>query len=309
MNRSRRKLPPLTSLRPFEAAARLESFTEAARELGLVQTAVTKQIRRLEEDLGTKLFERKNRAVYVTPQGERFAKVVSEALGNIAAEAASLRGETRSGEVVLRCQLIEAFYWLMPRLAKFHEAHPDVGFNLITALAPLTEANEQFDVAIQTTGRPSGTARLLFTAEDEIFPVCSPNMVREPESLSAEEILSYPLLAHDVTPQDWMDWQGWFEAVGVPGALPATTRKFDSYPVALQAAASGQGIGLGWRRTAEHLINKGELIRPCKVSVPRPTELSVFAPASSLPSKEAELLIKWLATELGAHNTTTSKPA
>ena len=122
MEKWQRNLPPLTSLLPFEAAARHESFTLAAEELGLTQAAISKQIRILEKDLGTVLFERRNRAVFLTEEGRRFGRIVGLALGDISQEATFMRKSGSSGEIVLFCQLCEAFYWLMPRLSDFH--HP-----------------------------------------------------------------------------------------------------------------------------------------------------------------------------------------
>ncbi|MEO1320492.1 MAG: LysR family transcriptional regulator, partial [Pseudomonadota bacterium] len=177
MNSSGITLPPLSRLRPFEAAARHESFSLAAAELGMTQTAISKQIAFLEQELGTRLFERRNRAVFLTDAGRRLGRVVGEALTEIATEIAALRGQRRSGELVLHCQLCEAFYWLMPRLARFHERHPGTELRVVSSLNPLTETIEAFDVAIQTSGRRSGSASLAFTAADDIFPVCAPSLV------------------------------------------------------------------------------------------------------------------------------------
>ena len=126
MDGLRRRLPPLSSLLPFEAAARHESFSRAAEELGLTQTASSKQIRALESDLNVSLFERRNRAVFLTGAGRRFGRIVGIAMADIANEAARIRGPERSGELVLYCRLCEAFYWLMPRLSGFHRLHPEI---------------------------------------------------------------------------------------------------------------------------------------------------------------------------------------
>ncbi len=294
-----RQLPPLSRLRPFEAAARLESFSRAADELGMTQTAVSKQVAQLEQELETRLFERRNRAVFLTEEGRRFGNVVSAALSDIAEEVVFLRGGRRAEELVLHCQLCEAFYWLMPRLNRFHQCHPGVEIRVVSSLKPITEAAEQFDVAIQTSGRPSGTARLVFTAADEIFPVCSPELVLpENRPLRPERLTDYPLLSHRVVPQDWMEWSDWFEAVGAAAAKPGHLIHFDSYPLALQAAVSGQGIALGWRRTTEGMIKDRKLIRPCKEFVARPADLSVFLGTARNRHKDTDKLIAWLSDEL-----------
>ncbi len=299
MDRLARRLPPLSRLTPFEAAARHESFSLAAAELGLTQTAISKQIALLEQDLGTKLFERRNRAVFLTDAGRRLGRVVGASLSDIAGEIALLRGRRRAGELVLHCQLCEAFYWLMPRLSGFHEQHPGVELRVVSALKPLTDSSEAFDVAIQTSGRTSGSARLAFTAADDVFPVCAPSLVRNSNlPLSPRDLVSFTLLSHSVIPQDWIDWQGWFENVG--SSLPSRHRivPFDSYPVALQAAVAGQGIALGWRRTTEGMIAEGKLMRPCREQVRRPTELSVFRGTAGGQHPNAEHLLNWLSDQL-----------
>lgn len=296
MNERALRLPPLSRLRPFEAAARLESFTRAAAELSMTQTAVSKQIAQLERDLGVRLFERRNRGVFLTDEGRRFGLVVSSALSSIAAETARLRGECRARELVLHCQLCEAFYWLMPRLANFHERHPGIELRVVTSLRPLTEAVGGFDVAIQTSGRPSGSARLAFTASDEVFPVCAPRLVDgRTLPMALEELCTLPLLAHQVVPQDWIDWPAWYRAVGAE--LPGDVRlvEFDSFPLVLQAAAAGQGLALGWRRTVESQLAEGKLVTPCVESLRRPTELAVFRMPGHGRHPRVDDLLNWLA--------------
>ncbi|MDF1791664.1 MAG: LysR family transcriptional regulator, partial [Thalassobaculaceae bacterium] len=262
-----RHLPPLAALRCLEAAARHESFTLTADELGLTQAAVSKQIRLLEQNLGAALFERRNRAVFLTEDGRRLGRTVSAALGDIAAEAVRIRGRPETGEAVLLCQLCEAFYWLMPRLSRFHERHPEIAVRVISTLQPVTEATQPYDVALQTASRPFGSAALAFSASDEVFPVCAPSVVAgRALPLAPEALAGFPLLAHSVVPQAWMEWDGWFAAIGASRRAGSRLRSFDSFPLVLQAAVAGQGMALGWRRTVEGLLNEGKLVRPCRES-------------------------------------------
>ncbi len=298
---NRNALPPLTRLAPFEAAARHESFTRAAAELGLTQTAVSKQIAALEADLGVALFERRNRAVFLTEAGREFGQVVGAALADISAEAARLRGGRRPGGLVLHCQLCEAFYWLMPRLSGFHERHPGLEVRVVSALAPLTASADPFDVAIQTSGRPSGSARLAFTASDEIFPVAAPGLVDERAlPLSPADLADHPLLCHRIVPQDWMDWPDWYAAIGLPAPRGARRIGFDSFPLVLQAAVAGQGIALGWGRTVAGLLADGKLAPVCAETVFRPTEISVFRGARRGGHGETDALLAWLRDEFAA---------
>lgn len=292
-------LPPLSRLRPFEAAARYESFSSAAEELGMTQTAVSKQIAALERELGVTLFERRNRAVFLTDAGQRLGRVVSAALCDITTEVAAIQGKRRSAELILHCQLCEAFYWLMPRLARFHERHPGVELRVVSSLNPLTETSEAFDVAMQTSGRASGSARLAFTAADDIFPVCAPSLVADAKlPLAPNEVGRFPLLVHAVTPQDWVGWDYWFEGVSVDTTNRPKYVSFDSYPLVLQAAVAGQGIALGWGRTTEGMIAERKLIRPCNEMIARPTEISVFRGGSRHVHPNTDQLIEWLGEEL-----------
>lgn len=299
MNNPLRNLPPLSRFKPFEAAARHESFSIAAAELDMTQTAISKQIAQLERDLGTALFERRNRAVFLTDEGRRLGQVVTTALSEIASEVAYIRGDGRSDELILHCQLCEAFYWLMPKLARFHERHPGTELRVVSALKPLTEAETPFDVAIQTTGRPSGTAKLAFIVSDKIFPVCAPALI-DPSALplDPDDLAAYPLLSHRVTPQDWMDWPDWFEEIGVAAQTSKRFKHFDSFPLVLQAAVAGQGVALGWERTVQGMIDEGKLIRPCKEFVMRPAELGVYQGSGGKLHPMTKPLLAWLSDEL-----------
>lgn len=298
MSKLRKSLPPLASLVPFEAAVRLGSFTKAAAELHLTQAAVSRQIRALEDDLGTRLFERRHRAVFPTAEGRDLGRTVTGALEGIATQAADLRGRSRPGEVVLFSQLCEAFYWLMPRLSGFHRRHPRIELRVTASTRPLAEAGGNFDVALQTSGRASGPHPAVFAASDEVFPVCGPAYLsgrRAPTTLA--ELACHHLLHHEADPPDWLGWDGWF---GRQGLAPGIGRKgsvFDSYPVMMQAAVQGHGIALGWRRTTEDLLRSGGLVRPFGEHVFLPDELSVYR-RQGRAGPQADALLAWLKSEL-----------
>ncbi|MFC6338281.1 LysR family transcriptional regulator [Pseudomonas sp. CCM 7891] len=298
MNMLGKTLPPLASLLPFEAAARLESFSRAADELHITQAAISRQIRGLEDNLGLKLFCRRNRAVFLTQEGRELGRVVSSALQSISDSAATLRQSPRKNRVVLLCQLCEAFYWLMPRLSTFHQQHPEIEIQVATSTRPLTEFNEHFDVALQSTGRPSGLHVLAFTATDEVFPVCSPDYLAGSPLLSLSDLRLHTLLHHYATPPHLMEWDSWLQACGQTLDGYPEGPVFDSYPLMLQAAVEGYGIALGWRRTAGRLIENGALVRPCAESVPLSDAISVFRQQGGDDRMEVRLLVEWLKEEL-----------
>ncbi|WFF40467.1 LysR family transcriptional regulator [Salinicola endophyticus] len=294
-----RSLPPLAALLPFEAAARLESFTRAAAELHLTQAAISRQIRALERDLGVALFERRNRGVFLTPEGRELARTLAESLGQIARHAETIRGGERGQRVILFCQLCEAFYWLMPRLADFHRRHPEIDLKLITSTRPLSEQRDPFDVALQTHGRPSGGHALAFTASDTILPVCSPDHPAAQQApLAPAELATFELLHHHVAPAEWMGWHDWFEAMGETPATDLGGRRFDSYPLLLQAALSGHGIALGWARTTQRLIAAGDLVAPVDERFFQPEAIGVYVHRNATQRHASRALLDWLEAAL-----------
>lgn len=303
MNRFRKSLPPLASLLPFEAAARLESFTQAAEELNLTQAAVSRQIRALEEDLGVRLFERRHRAVFLTEAGRDFALSVAASLETLSARATELRGKDRSGEVVLFAELCSAYYWVMPRLAGFHQRHPRIEIRVTASTLPVARTTEPFDVALQTSDRPSGAYPLAFTATDEVFPVCSPAYLAKRKATSRPplplaDLPNHRLLHHRVEPQDWLEWDDWLERLDSPLRVGHRGTAFDSYPVLIQAAVEGHGIGLGWRRAMERLLQSGSLLRPFGERVILPRGLSIYRREQGQLRPEAAALLAWLEDEL-----------
>lgn len=299
MKNLRSALPPLSSLLPFEAAARLGSITKAGAELGLTQAAISKQIRALEENLGTVLFERRNRAVHLTEEGRELGRLLSEAFGAVSAFSEDLRRKKSEEEVVLRSQLCEGLYWLLPRLSGFYQQHPDVAVRVSTSTQPISESSERFDLALQTTGRSSGNAELAFTAADEVVPICSPKYLATLNTpLSIGQLPEQRLLHHKVEPQDWVDWDAWLERLNIGFRVGDSGTVFDSYPMMMQAVLEGHGIALGWSRTIEQYLSAGIVVRPFKESLFLPDSLSIYTPGKRQIRKGASLLLKWLENEL-----------
>ena len=299
MKNLRSALPPLSSLLPFEATARLGSITKAGAELGLTQAAISKQIRSLEENLGTQLFERRNRAVHLTEDGRELGRLVSEAFASIGAFSEDLRQKHKEGEVVLRSQLCEGLYWLLPKLSDFYQKYPNIPVRVSTSTKPISESAERFDLALQTTGRNSGNTKLVFTASDEVFPICSPKYLNaERLPLPIDKLPQHRLLHHKAEPQDWIDWDSWLERLNTGLRSGYSGTVFDSYPMMIQAVLEGHGIALGWRRTIEPYLKSGIVIRPFEESLYLPDGLSIYQPTSWSTRKGTSVLLRWLESEL-----------
>ena len=299
MQNLRMSLPPLATLLPFEAAARLGSITKAGEELGLTQAAVSKQIRVLEEHLGAKMFERRNRAIHLTEEGRKFSEILSRSLLEIESHVHELRQNKAGGEVLLRSQLCEGLYWLMPRLSEFYQKHPDIGVRVITSTRPLTQTTERFDLALQTVGRDCSNAELLFSVSDEIFPVCSPKFLEAQSTpLSLKNLPQYHLLHHSKSPPDWLGWQDWFNRMNINAEIKTTDEVYDSYPLMMQAAIEGHGIALGWRRASERLLESGDLVRPFDEHVKIPDSFGVYKPIHWKSKPNSHQVLEWIKSEL-----------
>lgn len=300
MDNFKRSLPPLSSLVPFEAAARLESFSKASDELHLTQAAISKQIRALEEFLGVALFIRRNRAVFLTEAGAEFRDAVRTAFLGIASRAEDLKSGRHNSEIVLEVQLCEAFYWLTPNISPLHRKYPDLEVRLNASIQPITETAEKFDIAIQTSGRPSGDHTLLFTLSDDVFPVCSPGYLASlgDRPLTLQALADLPLLHHVATPQYWSTWSDWLGEFHIrAGELKG--KFYDSYPVMMQACVEGLGFALGWRRTSEKMLASGELVRPFSESIHLPEALSVYKWRDENLSPPVRQVLEWLTSSFG----------
>ncbi len=250
-------LPPLASLRAFEAAARHLSFRAAAEELSVTQSAISHQVAELERRLGVPLFHRRSRRVELTEAGATFQPYVREAFDRIAQGTALV---TRSGSTLdVQVYVTVAVRWLIPRLHEFTTAHPDTRVRLNTSTFDWEFDDSAGDVAIVCTDhpdRPGLHATHLFDAQ--LTAVCSP-------SLSGNDLSRQPLLQLYTAPEEA---EAWLRAAGLPGA-PSTTG-FDSYLLAIEAAIDGQGLAVVPTFLVDGDLRSGRLTAPYGVEIPQP---------------------------------------
>jgi LysR family glycine cleavage system transcriptional activator len=263
MAKLRDRLPPPNSLVVFEAAARHLSFTRAALELRVTQAAVSRQIRILEDHLGTALFERGHRALELTPDGKRLHDAVVMGLEHIANASAEIRrGDDRSA-ITIASSVTFAAYWLMARVAQFRAIHPEIDLRLVATARSRDLANSQLDLTIRygRGGWPEVVAHPMFN--NDILPVCAPSYlarhgpIRQPADLRSQVLLH--LAEFD---RNWVTWETWLRSFGVAPPAQQTGLFFDHYMVLLQAALSGHGIALCGGRLAEDFLTRGDLVRP-----------------------------------------------
>ena len=207
-----RRLPPLNALKAFEAAARSESLTRAAEELCVTQGAVSQQVKALEATLGVKLFVRERQRLVITEAGREYLAVVRDVLDRIAVGTERLVQRQTSGVLTVSTSPDFAAKWLVHRLGRFAEAHPDVDLRVSATMHHVDFAREEVDLAVRHgDGNWAGLAVVRLCSE-RLFPVCSPKLVSGRNRITtASDLLKFPLLRID----DWKTWSRWFEAAGL----------------------------------------------------------------------------------------------
>ncbi len=254
----RRRLPPLNALRAFEAAARYMSFKEAAGELNVSQSAISHQVKTLETYLGLHLFVRKTRAVELTLKGKLFYPVLRDAFDRLADGTRLIEEGESSAILTLHVYSTFTIRWLLPRLTRFQELHPDVQVRLHTSQDDVNFAKDDTDASIMI-GQPLDrhlSYHQLFACE--LFPVCSPRYLERHGAISAPSDLDSANLLQ-VFPSA-ADWQVWLEANAAPHINPDTGLQFESYDVALSSAVQGMGVALGQQPYLRQEISSGLLI-------------------------------------------------
>jgi LysR family glycine cleavage system transcriptional activator len=290
-----RRLPPLSALRPFEAAARLESFSRAAEELHITHGAVSHQVRALEEHLGAPLFARHGKRVALTAAGRTFAERVRGALDEIAMAADVVRPARRDNRLTVNVLPSFASRWLMPRLIRFMEAHPKIELNVTASVALADFLREDIDVAIRF-GRGPWTALVCEKfLEDEYFPVASPKMNRGKLPKTPKDLLGVRLMLED---RDY--WQRWFEIAGVPLDQPLEGPLFNDSTYSLQAAARGEGVALARRSIIGEDLERGTLKRLFNIAVPCRESYWFVSPKETASSARVRAFREWVKSELAA---------
>lgn len=237
----RRKIPSTTALISFEAAARHESFTKAAQELSLTQGAICRQIASLEEFLNVELFRRSRRGVKLTEAGLSYSRRVATQLDAVERDTLSVMGQ--QGANVIELAVVPTFgtQWLLPRLKDFQQHHPDVTVNLTNRTRPFLFADTDFDAAIYFGDADwSGTESHRLMGENPM-PVCSPHLLGNRDSLSAEDIAELPLLQQTTRPYAWRQW---FSSLNLNIARDMTGPRYELFSMLAQAAMHEMGIAL-----------------------------------------------------------------
>lgn len=251
----RRFLPSLPLLSAFEAAARTGSVTAAARELSLTQSAVSRQIRALEDQLKTELFHRERQTIRLTAAGQVYAREIREALRKISAASLSVRASPFGGTLCLAVLPSFGARWLAGRLPRFHAQHPDLRLHLFTRAAPFDFRTEAIDAAIHFGAPEWEGAEILRLCGEVLVPACAPAMKVARDFRAPADLLAAPLLHQTSRPDAW---ERWFAANGIDAGI-LHGPLFDQFLTAAEAAAAGLGVALLPEFLFTELLDTGRL--------------------------------------------------
>ncbi|WP_441230608.1 transcriptional regulator GcvA [Tardiphaga sp. 215_C5_N2_1] len=292
------RLPSLNGLRAFEAAARHLSFTNAASELNVTQTAISHQIKRLEEELGLKLFIRQNRALALTPQGHDYLPGVRAAFNDL--RLATDRLKRRDNDHVLTVSTLAsmASKWLLPRISAFQKAHPDIDVRITTSTSMVDFKSGDVDAAIRYGRGQWPGLRADWLTADDLFPVCSPTLRTGKKALlKPQDLADYTLLHSSGGYDD--DWRLWLTAAGLPTDIskqPGLT--FDMIFMTLQAAIDGLGVAIGRTTYVEGDLAKGRLVVPFDMRMPADAGFYLVSPEASSDSRKLKAFRDWLLSQV-----------
>lgn len=289
-----RRLPPLNALKAFEAAARHESFTRAAEELCVTQGAVSHQVKALEAELGVKLFNREHQRLLITSAGRDYLTVIRDALDRIAMGTERLVQRQSSGMLTVSTSPDFAAKWLVHRLSRFAEVHPEIDLRVSANLQHVDFAREDVDLAVRHgEGNWAGLEQTRLCSE-ELFAVCSPKLLSMRGGLhKPADVLKFPLLHLD----DRKDWARWLERAGVRDVEVAQGVVLNRASMLIDAAVDGQGIALARTALAAWDLINGRLAKPFAAAFRLTKSYWIVSPKATSTLPKIRLFREWLLSE------------
>ncbi len=289
-----RRLPPLNALRAFEAAARHLSFTRAAEELHVTQAAISHQVKALEEHLGRKLFRRLNRALLLSDDGQAYLPSVSRAFALLNDATRNLLERDAPGPLTVSALPSFAARWLVPRLGRFRQIHPDIDLRIDPSAALTDFASGDVDVGVRYGRGKYPGLRADWLMTEDIFPVCSPALLSGEHPLRAPGDLEHQVLLHD---DGHGDWRTWLLAAGIDRVDPTRGPIFTDSSMLIQAAMAGQGVALARGVLAADELAAGRLVRPFTLSLPTEYAYYLVCPQSTAEQPKIAAFRDWLLDE------------
>ena len=299
----RRKIPPTQALICFESAARHESFTRAAEELALTQSAVCRQIANLESFLDVQLFRRTRRGVLLTEAGQTYSRRIANRLDAVERDTLSLMGN--KGSASLELALVPTFgtQWLLPRLGQFLVQYPHVTINMTNRTRPFLFADTEFDAAIYFgDGEWSGT-EVHFLMNESPVPVCSPRLLAGQAQLTPEQISQLPLLQQSTRPYAWRQW---FASCDMRIEHDLNGTRLELFSMLAQAAMHGMGVALIPPFLIRNELESGRLVIACQRSFESSNAYYLVIPERKAESATLLGFRDWMTTEAETYRQTTA---
>ena len=300
MRHRRYDLPPLNQLEAFEAAARHLSFTRAADELSLTQSAVSRQIAAVEAHFEVALFRRLHRALLLTEDGQTLRHAVAKVLERLHQVSGALRRAGRVKTVVVTTTPGFAGLWLIPRLAGFTASHPEVDVRISASYSLVNLNRDGVDAAVRYQTEQAAGAGAVRLFGEQFMPVCSPRLMRAPATpLKTPEDLRHHVLLH-MEPDGSAhspDWPMWLRIMRIADLKPAGSLHFSQYDQMIQATVDGQGIALGRTPLVARLIAQRKLVAPFKSAIGSPRSYSLMLSDAGSRKPEVQAFVAWLRGE------------
>jgi len=295
-----RRNHPLNALRAFEASARHLSFVQAAEELHVTPAAISHQVKRLEEYLGIPLFQRLPRGLLLADAGHTLVSELREIFTQLDNVVDRVIDSDSRGALTISVAPVFAVKWLLPRLRKFDELHPDIDVRMSSSVRMVDFHRDRFDLAVRLgRGKYAGLGSMkLF--DESVTPVCSPRLLEQSRRLEQPRDLASFVLLHD----DSMTfdpaaptWRTWLEAAGAAGVNPSRGPRFSQPDHAFQAAMDGAGVALGWRCLIADDVAAGRLMEPFDLALPLLSSFYVVHPPAYAARPKVAAFRDWLKQE------------
>jgi DNA-binding transcriptional LysR family regulator len=288
-------------LRGFEAAARRLSFTAAAGELFLTQSAVSRQIKTIEDRIGVALFVRRNRGLKLTEAGDTLFRAVSAAFAQLGEALDRVQATQATRTLNITASVAFSALWLVPRLHRFRRRQPNIDVRLSATSELLDLDRDRIDVAVRYCAPEAAPAEAVKLFGGDVVPVCAPSLARDrshplrrPQDLAGHVLLHYDDPSH---PMPWHAWSTWLEAAGVPDLIPAGALHFSHLDHAIRAAIGGEGVALGIRSVLRDQFAAGQLVMPFgRMSPANRGYFAIIAPRAR-SRVEAREFVDWLVLE------------
>jgi LysR family glycine cleavage system transcriptional activator len=295
-----RRLPPLNALKAFEAAARHESFTRAAKELCVTQGAVSHQVKALERELGLKLFNREHQRLAITEAGRAYLAIVRDAFDRISAGTQRLLQRQSGGVLSVSVSPNFAAKWLVPRLGRFADTHPEIDLRVSAQPHHVDFAREDIDLAVRHGDGSATGLHAIRLCTEELFPVCSPKLLNDRNPLRGPFDLGRQTLIHVAESPGWASWHGWrqwLDFAGISGVDSSRGLVLDQASMAIDAAVDGQGVALSRSALVTWDLLGGRLVQPFDIAMPAPFGYFIVCPSATAKLPKIVAFSEWLLAE------------